>query len=179
MTIGERVAKFVTEHRQEFVLATVQISEGVGLPLPFALYAGAFRDVIKAIDRAGDLSVRAFQRADIHDHGNARTVGPFDEHFRITHLQDFSAHHLGHGTLLMRHETAVRTEQPERATKPLVGIAQCRFAAPQFRGDAIEFLNHTRGIDGIDGDRTQVEQDAVTFLALAQRFVIPKVGIGH
>ena len=34
----EGITKFVTEHRQEFVLAAVQVGQGLGLLLPFPLY---------------------------------------------------------------------------------------------------------------------------------------------
>jgi hypothetical protein len=68
----------------------------------------------------------------------------------------------------VRHESAVRTEQLERATKPLVGISQRWLTPPQFRGATVEFLNHTRSRTRIDGHGTQVEQGAIPFFARAQ-----------
>ena len=82
----------------------------------------ALGDVVKAIDCSRDFSSFVLQRTDIHDDGNPRAVGPLDEHFRVTRGRYFARDHLGHGTLLVGHKTAVRTEQFERATKPLVGI---------------------------------------------------------
>jgi hypothetical protein len=82
----------------------------------------------------------------------------------------FARGHLGHGTLVVGHKTAVRSKHFERAAKPLVGIPQCWLASPQFGGLAIVLLNHTRGINRIDGHGTQIEQGAITLLRLADRF---------
>ena len=85
------------------------------------------------------------------------------------HLRDFAAQDLGHGTLVVGHDAAVRPEHLERAAKPLVGIPQRRLAAPQMRGVTVEFLNHARDIAGINGHGTQVEQGAIAFFSHAQR----------
>src|SRR5438132_6930171 len=83
----------------------------------------------------------------------------------------FARDHLGHGTLRMRHKTAVRPEHLERAAKPLVGISQRWLTAPQFSGAPVEFLNNTRSIDGVDGHRTQVEQCSIPLFRAPQCFV--------
>jgi len=46
-------------------------------------------------------------------------------------------------------------------------------AAPQFRGAAIEVLNHARGVNGIDSHGTQLEQGAKVFFTGAQCFPCP------
>src|SRR5215212_2496575 len=91
--------------------------------------------------------------------------------FRVMHLRYFAADHFGHGTLLMGNKTAIRAEHFVRTTKPLVGISWRRPAAPQFHGALIELLNHTRGITGIDGYGSQVEDGSVACLALSQGFL--------
>ena len=68
----------------------------------------------------------------------------------------------------MGHKTAVRPEHLERAAKPLVGIPQRWLAAPQFGGAAVEGVNPTRGINGVDRYGTQVEQGAIAFFARSQ-----------
>ena len=99
-----------------------------------------------------------------------RAVGPLNQHFRVTSLRYLAVHDLGHGTLVVGHETAVRSEHFERAAKPLVGIPQCWLASPQFCSVAVEVPNHARGINGIDGHGHQIEQGAITLLRLADRF---------
>jgi len=44
---------------------------------------------------------------------------------------------------------------------------------------AIEVLNYTRGINGIDSRAAQFEQHPVTLFAFAQRFVPRQAGIGN
>jgi hypothetical protein len=77
------------------------------------LGALALGDVVKAVDCPRDVSALVLQGADVHDDRDARAVGPLDEHLGVDHLRQSSAHDLGHGTLLVGHEAAVRTEHLE------------------------------------------------------------------
>ena len=129
-------------------------------------------DVVETIDGSGDVSACVLQRSDIHDDGNPRAVWPLDDHFGVTHLGQRAGHHFGHGTLFVRHVGAVRTEQLERATKALVRISHDRFAAPQFHGAAIEFLNDTSGIAGIDRHGTEIEQRSIAFFIPAHTIAV-------
>ena len=81
--------------------------------------------------------------------------------------------------LRRRHEAAASTVHSVRAAKPLVCISFRGLAAPPFRSDGIEFPNYTRGVNRMDGDRTQVEQNAVTFCGFAQRLFIPPAVVGR
>ncbi|KAG0505310.1 MAG: hypothetical protein Udaeo_13510 [Candidatus Udaeobacter sp.] len=130
----------------------------------------ALGDVVKAIDCSGDFSPVVLQRTDIDKDGDMRAVGPLNQHFRVTSLRYLAAHHLGHGTLVVGHKTAVRSEHFERAAKPLIGVPQCWLASPKFGGMAVEVPNHAGGVNGIDGHGTQIEQGAIALLRLADRF---------
>ena len=90
----------------------------------------ALGDVVKAVDRAGDFAAFVFQRADVHDDMDPRFVGPFNDHFPVALRRFFSAQHLGHGTLCVAQETAVRTEQLEGAGISVAGGACHRLAPP-------------------------------------------------
>ena len=105
---------------------------------------------------------------------NPRAVRPLDEHFRVGSLRQRAGHHFGHGTLVVRHVRAVRTEQLEGATEALVRISRGRFAAPQFHRATIEFLNDAGGIAGVDRDRAEIEQRAIAFFIPAQPAAIPR-----
>src|ERR1700676_2783000 len=94
----------------------------------------ALGDVVKAVDGPRNFSTLIFQRTDILDASTSRTVGLLDYHFRVTRFRYFSAQHREHGTRLVRDEPAVGRVKFERAEKPLVGISQCRLAAPQLSG---------------------------------------------
>ena len=107
----------------------------------------ALGDVVKAIDCSGDFSPVVLQRTDIDEDGDMRAVGPLDEHFPVMDCGYFARDHLGHGTLVVGHKTAVRPEHFERAAKPLVSIPQCWLASPQLGGVAVEVPNHARGIN--------------------------------
>ena len=126
----------------------------------------ALGDVVEAIDRSRNISV-SFFNGRIFTITVTREPSGRSMSTSASCAPRYSAHHFGHRALLVRHETAIRAEQLKGAAKPLVGIPSCRCAAPQFRGDAIEFLNHTGGINGIDRDGAQVEQDAVALFAFA------------
>src|SRR4029434_6024817 len=151
-------------------LLRVQLKLGVALrQCLFRLLA--LGDVVKAIDCSRDFSSFGLQWTDIHHHGHPRAVGALDDHFRVVRGRYFSGDHPGHGTLLVGHEAAVRTEQLERAAKPRVGIPWRWLAPPQFHGTAVELLNHAGRITGIDGHGIEVEQGAIAFLARAQLFL--------
>src|SRR4029453_9734890 len=51
---------------------------------------------------------------------------PLDEHFSVARLRQCASDNLGHRTLVVWHEMAVRTEQLKRATKPLGDAAWCK-----------------------------------------------------
>lgn len=112
----ERVPQLMGEHRQEFTFAAVRFAQRV-----FHLLASG--DVIEAIDGSHDVAGFVLQWTDIHDDGDPRAIGPFDEHFRVARFRQGASDDFGHRTLLVRHETTVRTEQFERPAKALVGIA--------------------------------------------------------
>src|SRR5665213_2656043 len=58
---------------------------------------------------------------------------------------------------------------PVWLSKPLVIIPQRWLAPPQFGGAAVEILDHTRGIAGIDGHGTHLEQGAIALFAFVER----------
>jgi hypothetical protein len=103
-----------------------------------------FGDVVKAIDCSNDFSPIILQRTNIDDDSDLRAVRPLDEHFTVINFGYFPHDHLGHGTLFVGHETAVRLEHFERAAKPLVRISQRWFASPQFGGVTVEVQNYAR-----------------------------------
>ena len=78
------------------------------------------------------------------------------------------AQHLGHRALFVGQDASVRTNHPERAAEPLIGVSERRCAAPQLGGAAVEFLDHPRGVTGIHGHGTEFEQGAEALLAVAQ-----------
>ena len=95
-----------------------------------------------------------------------RAVGSLDVHFPVIDCGYFARDHFGHGTLVVGHKSAVRTEHFERAAKPLVRVSHFWLTSPQFGGVAVEVPNHARGINAIDGHGTQVEQGAITLLRI-------------
>ena len=68
---GERVAQFMTKHRQKLVLAAVQVCQGLRLLQRLALQAAAFSDVVKATHSAGNLSLLILERNNIGNDGNS------------------------------------------------------------------------------------------------------------
>jgi hypothetical protein len=102
----ERVPELVGEHRQELTLATVRVAQRL-----FGFLTCG--DVVEAVDGSHDIPACVLQRTDIHDDGNPRAVGPLDEHFGVTGLRERAGDYFGHGTLLVRHETAVRSRRFE------------------------------------------------------------------
>ena len=90
----------------------------------------AIGDVDKAIDCSREFSALVLDRTDIHEDGNARAVGPLDEHFRVTRLRYFACQYLGHWALCVGQKTSVQTEQLERTTKPFIGVPWRRLTIP-------------------------------------------------
>jgi len=137
----------------------------------------ARRDVVETVDGADDLAGLIRQWPDIDDDGDPRAVWPLDVHFGVGSLRQCAGHHFGHGTLIVRHKSAVRTEQLERATKALVRVSRHRFAAPQFRRAPIELLNHTGGVAGIDRDGTELKYGSIALFIPIRRPVQVRHGL--
>ena len=81
----ERVAEFMTEHRQELVLAAMKISQSLRLICGLSLQAGARGDVVKAIDRAGNVPAIIPERNNIGDDVNSRAVWSLDDNFHVVY----------------------------------------------------------------------------------------------
>ena len=81
----QRVAKFVTQHREKFIFTAIQVSQGCGLFQRFYLQQAAFGDVIKAADGASDFAAFIFDRNNVGNHGNARAIGTFNNHLLVAH----------------------------------------------------------------------------------------------
>ena len=57
------------------------------------------------------------------------------------------------------------------AAEALVGIPWVRGAAPQLHSARVEIPDHSRGLTGIDGYRTQVKQGAIAFFVFVPGFL--------
>src|SRR2546423_1585317 len=79
----------------------------------------AVSDIVKAVDRSGYFALFVPERADINDHGDTGTVGPFYKDFRVMHRWYFAGDDQAHGALVVRQEGAVRPEQFVGSTKAL------------------------------------------------------------
>src|SRR6185295_1723256 len=90
-------------------------------------------DIVEAIDRSCDVSSFVGQRSNIYDDDHPRAIGPLNMHFPVMNPRYFATEHVAHGTLLVRHITAVWAVQFERTAEPFIGIPRRRFATPEFR----------------------------------------------
>src|SRR5262245_12100005 len=96
----------------------------------FALFRPpAFGDVLKAIDRAYDVSIAILDCFDVNERDAARTVRPFDVDFLLAHGNS-APQHLGHGAFMGWERTAIGAVHSIRSAKSFIGIAEFRRPAP-------------------------------------------------
>ena len=92
---GKRVAQLMAEHGQKLIFAAVQVRQRLRLFPGLALQTAAIGNVVKASDGAGNFSPDIFQRNDIGDNSNARSVGPLDDDFLVIHHRVFTLQNWG------------------------------------------------------------------------------------
>ena len=164
----QRVAQLVAEHGQKFIFAPVQISQRLGLLECLALQPTAFGNVIKAGDGASDLSLAIQHRNDIDHQIDARAVEPLDHDFHVVHRGCVALQNSCHRAFRVRDQGAIGQISFERTAKFLVGIPGPGFPPPQLHGTAVVFLNHSRAVARVHGNRPPIEQCAETFFAFAK-----------
>src|SRR5882757_7951962 len=89
----------------------------------------ALRYILKAVDGADNVSRAILKCFDVNERDAAQAVRSLNVDFLLAH-GNTGAQHIGHGALMVREQTAVRSEHSIRSTKPFIGIAELGRPAP-------------------------------------------------
>ena len=112
---------------------------------PFAL-----RYILKAVDRADNVSIGIPDCLDVDERDAAQAIRSLDMYFPFAH-GNAGAQHVCHGALMVWQQTPVGPEHSIRSAKPFIGIAEFGRPAPQFGSTAIVSQNQTVPVTNING----------------------------
>jgi hypothetical protein len=89
----------------------------------------SLRYILEAVDSADKVFIAIPDWLDVNQRDATRAVRPLNVDFLLVD-GNAGAQHIGHGTLMVREQTAVRAEHAIRSAKPFIGIAEYRRPAP-------------------------------------------------
>ena len=166
----QRVAQFVAQHGQKFVLAPVEVGQHGGLRLCFLLQTTALSHVIKTGYYPLHLPLVIPQRHHVHHQRQPESVGPFQHHFHVAGTGRLILEQLLHRFIGMANQRPVWPVNFELGMKLFVSLAGLGRCAPNFDRAQIEVLDHPGAVAGVHCDRSVVEQRSEALFAFAQGF---------